>query len=105
MVKPSRWKTRDARLSKLAFVLLAVFPTTLLVGFTAMHFEPPRFETRVFVSLDPSQRPGQLIDSGISSLDTVVAVAVLVTALGFIVGLVLLLVSLYKRPTHVTPTI
>jgi hypothetical protein len=105
MVTPVRWKVRNAKLSKLAFVLLAAFPATLLVGFTAMYFEPPRFETRLFLSLDHPEREGQIIDSGISTLDTVVAVAVVVTALGFIVGLVLLLISLYKRRTHAAPTI
>jgi hypothetical protein len=105
MVMPLRWKERNTRLTKLAFVLLVAFPTTLLVGFTAMYFEPPRVETRVFLSLDPSQRPGDLIDSGISTLDTVIAMAVLVTALGFVVGLVLLIISLYKRPTDAAPTI
>jgi hypothetical protein len=76
MVTPVRWKVRNAKLSKLAFVLLAAFPATLLVGFTAMYFEPPRFETRLFLSLDHPEREGQIIDSGISTLDTVVAVAV-----------------------------
>ena len=105
MVNPSRWKTRDARLSKLAFVLLALFPATLLVGFAAMHFEPPRFETRIFLSLDHPETEGQLINSGVSTLDMIVAVAVVVTTLGFVVGLVLLLISLYKRTAHATPTI
>ena len=105
MVKPLRWKERNSRLSKFAFVLLAALPITLLVAFTVMYFELPRFETRVFLSLDHPETEGQLIDSGVSALDTVVAVAVVMTALGFVVGLVLLLISFYKRPTHITPTI
>ncbi len=105
MVMRLRWKKRNARLSKLAFILLAAFPVALLSAFTAMYFEPPRVETRVFVSLDPAEPPGTLVDSGISTLDSVLALAVVVTAFGFVVGLILLVLSLYRRPAHVTSTI
>ena len=70
-----------------------------------MCFEPPKLVTQVFVSSDPSQRVGQLLDSGFSTLDIIIATSIIVTAITFVIGLVLLVICLYKRPPETGLTV
>ena len=85
-------KTPVPIFSKLTLVLLSAFPVMLLVGF--IH-PPTRYETRVLFDLEHPEHNGELISNGYPTLDHVIAAAFIVTALGFIVGLVFLLRSLH----------
>ena len=101
----ARWSEHGRRLRRVSFVLMGAFLAAFLLQVAVIYFGPPQYETRVLFDLEHPERNGDLIRSGISTFDTILAVAVVLTGLGFLVGLVLLIVSLYRRPVDATPNI
>ena len=93
------------KLSRLAFALMLAFPAAFLLQVAMIYFGPRSYETRVLFDLEHPEHNGDLISSSTSALDTILTAAVLLTGLGFMAGLVLLLVSVYRSPSHATPTI
>ena len=101
----ARWSERGRKLRRVSFGLMGAFLATFLLQVSVIYFGPPQYETRVLFDLKHPEHNGDLISSGVSTFDEILAVAVVLTGLGFLVGLVLLIVSLYRRPVDATPHI
>ena len=82
------------RIETFIFVLLSAFPAAVL-AFTL--YRPTRTEKRVLFDLVHPEHNGELISVSYSPLAYIIVGVLLVTAIGFVLGLVLLGISIHKR--------